>query len=72
VVLTERRTTQEQWAILDATRDDFSERCQTAGAVWTIAGGIEGASFDTLTVAPSVDGSPGGLWHGFIVNGTCK
>lgn len=26
-------------------------------------------SFDNITVAPSIDGSAGGLWHGFIKNG---
>jgi hypothetical protein len=36
---------------------------------WTIAGGIENASFETLTVTPSLDGSAGGNWHGFITDG---
>ncbi len=36
---------------------------------WTILGGIENATFETMTVTPSLDGSPGGLWHGFITNG---
>lgn len=36
---------------------------------WAVAGGIENASFETLTVAPSIDGSAGGLWHGHITNG---
>jgi hypothetical protein len=36
---------------------------------WTIVGGIEIASFETMAVTPSIDGSPGGLWHGFITNG---
>jgi hypothetical protein len=36
---------------------------------WTVEGGIENASFDTMTVRPSIDGSAGGLWHGFITNG---
>lgn len=36
---------------------------------WTIAGGIENAGFETMTVTPSLDGSAGGLWHGFITNG---
>lgn len=39
------------------------------GHQWTIAGGIENASFETLTVTPSLDGSAGGLWHGFITDG---
>jgi hypothetical protein len=36
---------------------------------WTVAGGIEQASFRTMTVTPSLDGSAGRLWHGFITNG---
>jgi hypothetical protein len=36
---------------------------------WTVAGGIENASFEMMTVMPSIDGSAGGLWHGFITNG---
>lgn len=36
---------------------------------WQIAGGIEGASFETMTVMPSIDGSAAGNWHGFITNG---
>jgi hypothetical protein len=36
---------------------------------WTVAGGIEAATWDTLTVTPSLDGSAAGNWHGFITNG---
>lgn len=39
------------------------------GCAWTVAGGIEHATFETLSVTPSIDGSAGGLWHGFITNG---
>lgn len=39
---------------------------------WQIAGGIDAANFETMTVTPSLDGSAGGLWHGFITNGVCK
>lgn len=42
--------------------------CNPAGR-WTIVGGVENASFETMTVKPSLDGSKGGLWHGFITNG---
>jgi hypothetical protein len=38
-------------------------------AHWQIAGGIDAASFDTMTVKPSLDGGAGGLWHGFITDG---
>ena len=59
--------TTEQWEIFG----DDAEQTQgcTFGYVWTVAGGIETASFETLTVAPSLDGSAGGLWHGHIKNG---
>lgn len=43
-----------------ACRNDFA---------WNIEGGIENAKFETITVTPSLDGSKGGLWHGFITNG---
>ncbi len=36
---------------------------------WAIAGGIDTASFETITVTPSLDGSAGGGWHGHITNG---
>jgi hypothetical protein len=39
---------------------------------WTVAGGVDGASLETLTVTPSIDGSRGGLWHGFITEGEIR
>jgi hypothetical protein len=39
------------------------------GAHWQIVGGIAAADFATLTVTPSLDGSAGGNWHGYITNG---
>lgn len=39
---------------------------------WSIAGGIEGATFETMAVRPSLDGSAAGLWHGYITNGEIK
>jgi hypothetical protein len=33
---------------------------------WTAHGELD---FATLTVTPSLDGSKGGLWHGFITDG---
>lgn len=38
-------------------------------ARWQIEGGIEAASFETLSVTPSLDGSAGGGWHGHITKG---
>ncbi|MBY0581547.1 MAG: hypothetical protein K2P68_01335 [Sphingomonas sp.] len=48
--------------------DAIVQPCNAA-AHWQIAGGINAASFETMTVTPSLDGSAGGLWHGFITNG---
>lgn len=36
---------------------------------WTSSVPPEQANFDTMTVTPSIDGSAGGNWHGFITNG---
>jgi hypothetical protein len=36
---------------------------------WVIKGGIANATFETLSVTPSLDGSRGGLWHGHITDG---
>ena len=72
IVLAERVKTSEQWALTNAVRPHSAENTQTAGVSWTIAGGIENASFDTMTVTPSVDGSAGGLWHGWIRDGEAR
>jgi hypothetical protein len=42
--------------------------CSPGGAL-VDRGRIENASFETMTVKPSPDGSVGGLWHGFITSG---
>lgn len=47
------------------------QHCKPACA-WTVTGGIENATFETMTVTPSIDGIAGGLWHGFITNGDIK
>ncbi len=57
--------TREQWELFDELD---VQGCNPA-AHWQIAGGIESATFETMTVTPSLDGSKGGLWHGFITNG---
>lgn len=68
----------EQWALFRSTfgeDPDFEEMPKpdvqgcASGTRWQIAGGIENADFETLSVTPSIDGSPGGNWHGFITNG---
>lgn len=56
---------QVQW---DLFEDENVQHCNPSCS-WTISGGIENASFETLTVSPSLDGSAGGLWHGFITSG---
>lgn len=73
----------EQWALFAAAfrgqvedaDDDFGDfiRPDVQGckqdAHWSIAGGIVGATFETMSVTPSLDGSAGGNWHGHITNG---
>lgn len=51
--------------------DAAVQRCNPTQG-WTIDGGIESATFETMTVAPSIDGSADGLWHGFITNGEIR
>ncbi|WP_158669489.1 hypothetical protein [Bradyrhizobium guangdongense] len=64
----EPTSSDEQFALLgDAPVQHCNPSCG-----WTIAGGIENASFETMTVTPSIDGSAGGLWHGFITNGEIR
>lgn len=65
----ERR--RDQWELAqDAIGDNRAviQGCNRAHR-WTIDGGIDAASFETMTVSPSLDGSAGGGWHGFITNG---
>lgn len=68
----------EQWALFGAAfpRDyrnskgyDLMVQGMAPTSHWQIAGGIEAASFETMTVTPSLDGSAAGNWHGFITNG---
>lgn len=44
-------------------------RCYPPGYVWEMTGGQH---WDTVTLAPSVDASSSGHWHGFIQNGEIK
>jgi hypothetical protein len=62
----------EQWALIKEAADSANFQSANPDFAWTIEGGIEGADFETLTVTPSVDGSAGGLWHGFITNGEIR
>ena len=62
--------TSHQIDIIDAHLGEhvMVQPCNPAGS-WAVAGGIDKADFLTMTVRPSLDGSAGGLWHGFITNG---
>ena len=52
---------QEGWGVnVQLCRHDFAWRCEPGPAY---------AKFETITVKPSIDGSAGGLWHGFITAG---
>lgn len=59
---------EEQWDIF-AANGITDEACIVQGCnpvqkwVWN------GLDFDALTVTPSINGAPGGNWHGFITNG---
>jgi hypothetical protein len=64
-------TTDSQCAIVDASAPETKGQWQgcNPNMAWTVHGGIGNADFDTLTVTPSLDGSAGGTWHGFVQNG---
>lgn len=51
---------------------DKTQGCNVDCA-WVYSGPVplEQATWDQVTVTPSLDGSAGGLWHGFITNGEC-
>lgn len=55
-------TSDQQFEIFD---DEPVCHCKP-GVSWTVWGGIQNADFRNMTVHPSIDASPGGLWHGFI------
>ena len=68
----ERMTFKEQCALLrelglTTEEDDWPLNVQTCNpdCAWTPTGD----SFDNLSVTPSIDGSAGGLWHGFVTKG---
>ena len=62
--------TREQWRLFEeAHGEDFEVQGCRPDFAWTVDGGIDAADFSTITVKPSIDGSAGGLWHGFIQNG---
>jgi hypothetical protein len=62
----------EQWRLAAEAVPDSKSQTAGPGVVWTFEGGIDAGDFSTLTVFPSVDGSAGGLWHGWIQNGEAR
>lgn len=60
-----------QSGIVQTCKPEATERFQGCNVdhQWTIEGGINDTNFDTISVTPSLDGSAGGLWHGFVTNG---
>ena len=38
---------------------------------WTCSPPVAEATFENISIQPSLDGSKGGNWHGFITNGEC-
>lgn len=65
-------SSREQWKLFGAVHGNGAcvQGCKE-GIAWKINGdqGIDHADFATISVMPSIDGSDGGLWHGFITNG---
>lgn len=65
----EKVQTKEQWRLFDSVLGEHGcekvQGCRVDFA-WTH---ISGDTFESLTVKPSIDGSRGGLWHGYITNG---
>jgi len=62
----------EQWELFRERFGDeqnrFTVHCEEKCA-WSFT---SGASFETLTVTPSLDASRAGHWHGFITDGEIR
>jgi len=54
-----------QWKLLSDELGHCNYQACDSDTVWT----REGDFFKDLTVSPSLDGSKGGLWHGYIIDG---
>jgi hypothetical protein len=61
----------EQWGLFAQQGFEQTQGCDEK-CLWKVDGGIESADFSTISVTPSLDGSKGGLWHGFITNGEIR
>lgn len=58
----------EQEAIIEQVIGDVDYQGCNPASAWQVNGGAETASFETLTITPSLDGGPG-WWHGYITDG---
>lgn len=60
---------------MELAQKAFGEDCRHVvqlckeGVVWACTPPIDEATFENISVTPSIDGSPGGTWHGHITNG---
>jgi hypothetical protein len=54
--------------------EDFVQNVQGCkkNVAWNCSPPPSEATFDNISITPSLDGSKGGLWHGFITNGEIK
>lgn len=68
----ERTPTKEQWALIDAAIGDdetvIYQACDP-NCAWSCSPAADVATFEDISVTPSLDGSKGGNWHGFVTNG---
>jgi|SRR6185437_7265386 len=67
----------EQWRLMNKTHPDQEHFCTKVQPcnpemAWTCTPEPEEATFENLTITPSIDGSAGGLWHGYITNGEIR
>jgi hypothetical protein len=62
----------EQWDIVETAlgedREGHVQFCRPDFG-WSCSPSPEQATFENITITPSIDGSAGGNWHGFITNG---
>jgi hypothetical protein len=53
----------------DAEFGRFDVQPCNDGCAWRCTPSPDAAVFSEISIEPSLDGSAGGLWHGFITNG---
>lgn len=63
---------QEQWRltgeVLGPDMEHVVQHCNE-GCAWSCTPDPQSATWENITIMPSLDGSAGGLWHGFITGG---